>query len=87
MLTLWIRSVGPRSIIGPKGFCRSEENSYLFSGSWGSLIIIFRDLGSKFIVLGIEGALQKSFKKSHLIGKAFISLDFFKKNLRPPWKI
>ena len=38
---------------GPQGFWGSGENGYLFSGSWGALIIIFRDLGSKLIVLGI----------------------------------
>ena len=37
---------------GPKGF-GSGENGYLFSGSWGALVIIFRELGSKLVVLGI----------------------------------
>ena len=50
---------------GPLGFWGSGENGYLFSGSWGALVIIFRDLRSKLIVLGIKGALQKC-KKSHL---------------------
>ena len=55
-------------------------------------MIIFRDLGSKFIVLGIEGAQQKSKKKSHLKGKAFILFDFYQKislsgPLRPPLDI
>ena len=37
-----------------KGAPRSlGENGYLFSGSWGALVIIFTDLGSKPIVLGI----------------------------------
>ena len=40
----------------------------------GALVIIFRDLRSKLIVLWIKGALQKC-KKSHL-KKAFISFDF-----------
>ena len=31
----------------------SGENGYLFSGSWEALVIIFRDLGSKLIVMGI----------------------------------
>ena len=62
---------------GPQGFWGSGENGYLFSGSWGALVIIFRDLRSKLIVLGIKGALQKCKKKSHLKRKAFISFDFF----------
>ena len=40
-------------IWGPQGFWGSGENGYLFSGSWGALVIIFRDLGSKLIVFGI----------------------------------
>ena len=40
-------------IWGHPGFWGSGENGYLFSGSWGALVIIFRDLGSKLIVLGI----------------------------------
>ena len=39
--------------MGPHGFWGSEENGYLFSGSWGVLVIIFMDLGGKLIVLGI----------------------------------
>ena len=42
--------------MGPQGF---GENGYLLSGSWGVLVIILRDLGSKFIVLWIKAALQK----------------------------
>ena len=38
---------------GPQGFWGSGENGYLFSGSWGALVIIFSDLGSKLIDLGI----------------------------------
>ena len=38
---------------GPQGFWESGENGYLFSGSLGALVIIFRDLGSKLIVLVI----------------------------------
>ena len=34
----------------PWGFWGSGENGYLFSGSLGAMIIIFRDLGSKLIV-------------------------------------
>ena len=43
----------------PLGFGGSGENGFLISGSWGALVIGFRDLGSKLIVLGIKGALQK----------------------------
>ena len=46
----------------PHGFWGSGENGYLFSGFWEALVIIFKDLGSKLIVLGIWGALQKSKK-------------------------
>ena len=42
-----------RYIIGPHGFWGSGENGYLFSGSWEALVIIFGNLGSKLIVLGI----------------------------------
>ena len=35
--------------MGPQGFGGSGENGYLFSGIWGALVIIFRDLGSKLI--------------------------------------
>ena len=42
-----------RNTGAPQGFWGSGENGYLFSGSWGALVIIFRDLGSKLIVLGI----------------------------------
>ena len=34
-------------------FLGSWENGYLFSGSWGALVIIFNDLGSMLKVLGI----------------------------------
>ena len=40
---------------GPQGFWGSGENGYLFSGCRGALVIIFRDLGSKLIVLGSKG--------------------------------
>ena len=42
-----------RHIIAPHGFWGSGENGYLFSGSWEALVTIFRDLGSKLIVLEI----------------------------------
>ena len=59
---------------GPQGFCGSGENGYLFSGSWGALVIILGELGSKLIIFGIKGALPKSKKK----GKASILFDFLK---------
>ena len=34
----------------PRGFGGSGDKGYLFSGSWEALVIIFRDLGSNFIV-------------------------------------
>ena len=40
-------------IIAVQGFCGSEENGYLFSGSWGALVNILGELGSKLIILGI----------------------------------
>ena len=45
------------SDIGPQGFWGSGEKGYLFSGSWGALLIILGELGSKHILLGILGAL------------------------------
>ena len=50
----------------------------LFSGSWGALVIIFRDLRSKLIVLGIKGALQKCKKNLTLKEKPSFRLIFFK---------
>ena len=44
---------------GVLGIC--GEGKFI-SGSWGALAIIFRDLGSKLVVLGIKGGLQKSKK-------------------------
>ena len=38
---------------GPQGFLGSGEKGYLFSGSWGALVIIFRELVSKLMVLEI----------------------------------
>ena len=43
----------PGKNIGPQGFWGSGENGYLFSGSWGALVIILGELGSKLIILGI----------------------------------
>ena len=39
--------------VGPQVFWGSGENGYLFSGSWGALVIILGELGSKLIILGI----------------------------------
>ena len=41
-----------KAVFGPLGFCGSGEKCFLFSGFWGALVIIFKDLGSKLIVLG-----------------------------------
>ena len=38
---------------GSHGFWGSGENGYLFSGSWGVLVIILGELGSKLIIFGI----------------------------------
>ena len=67
----WIRAWGPR------GFGDLWRMAIYFQGAGGALVIIFRDLGSKLIVLGIRRALQKCIKKSHLKRKSFISFDFF----------
>ena len=40
-------------MMGPQGFGEAGEKGYLFSGSWGALITILGELGSKLIVLGI----------------------------------
>ena len=37
----------------PQGFWGAGEKGYLFSGSWGALLIILGELGSKHIILGI----------------------------------
>ena len=39
--------------VGPQGFWESGENGYLFSRSWGALVIILGELGSKLIIWGI----------------------------------
>ena len=41
------------SHVGPQGFWGSGKKGYLFSGSWGALLIILGELGSKHILLGI----------------------------------
>ena len=40
-------------IWAPLGFWGSGENGYLFSGSWGALVIILGELRRRLIVLGI----------------------------------
>ena len=37
----------------PRGFVDLERMAIYFQGAGGALVIIFRDLGSKLIVLGI----------------------------------
>ena len=65
---------------GGQGFKGSGENVYLFSGSWGVLVNIFRDGGSKFIVFGdFRSPAKKRLKNLTLKEKAFISFDFLKK--------
>ena len=65
---------------GTQGFKGSGENGYLFSGSWGVLVIIFRDGGNKFIVFGdFRSPAKKRLKNLTLKEKAFISFDFSKK--------
>ena len=60
---------------GPQGFGGSGENGYLFSESWGELVIILGELGSKLIILRIQGALPKSRKNKE---KPPFCCDFFK---------
>ena len=71
----WSHSVGNyaehdrlfiNTVLVPQGFFGSEEKSYLFSRSWGALLIILGELGSKHILLEIKGALPKSKKKIRL---------------------
>ena len=38
---------------GPQGFWGSGDIGYLFSGSWGALVITLGELGGKLIILGI----------------------------------
>ena len=48
-----------------------------FQGAGRAVVINFRDLGSKLIILGDLGSTAKKVIKSHLKGKAFISFNFF----------
>ena len=41
------------STTAPQVFWGSGENGYLFSGSWGALVIILGELGNKLIIFGI----------------------------------
>ena len=59
---------------GPQGFWGAGEKGYLFSGSWGALLIILGELGSKHILLGIKGALPKSKKNKYQASILFNSL-------------
>ena len=49
--------------VGPQGFWGSGEKGYLFSGSWGALLIILGELGSKHILWGFREHCQKVKKK------------------------
>ena len=60
----------------PRGFGELGEKGYLFSGSWGALLIILGELGSKHILLGIKGALPKSKKNKYQASILFNSLKF-----------
>ena len=44
---------------GPQGFGGSGEKGYLFSGTWGALVIILGELGSKLLVLGLREPCPK----------------------------
>ena len=48
------------SVLGPpQEFWGAGENGHLFSGSWGALAIIFRELGRKIFILGSLEALSE----------------------------
>ena len=48
------------SIKGPQRFWGSRENGYLFSGSWGALVVILGEQAHNF---GDIGGLVKKVKK------------------------
>ena len=55
---VWVAELPPfgeelLTLLAPQGFWGSGEKGYLFSGSWGALLIILGELGSKHILLGI----------------------------------
>ena len=60
--------------MGPQGFWGSGEKGYLFSGSWGALLIILGEPGSKHILLGIKDALPKSKKNKYQASFLSVSL-------------
>ena len=85
--------------LGPRAFGELGEGIFILE-SWGAMVNVVVELGSKLIVWVIYGALPKSrdkFEKSHLKGKTSILLDFSKKNIasgrgellppRPPYKM
>ena len=49
---LWVL-VRTASVGSRQGFWGSGEKGFLFSGSWGALLIILGELGSKHILWGI----------------------------------
>ena len=51
--SFWIGFPIVAELVGPQEFGGSGENGYLFSGSWGALVIILGELGNKLKVLGI----------------------------------
>ena len=54
IVTYTLYPLPPTKMVGaPQVFWGSGENGYFVSGSWGALVIIFRELGSKLIILGI----------------------------------
>ena len=63
-------------IIAGQGFCGSGENGYLLSWSWGALVNIIGELGSKLIIFWDIGSLAKKQKKRK--GKASILFEFLK---------
>ena len=62
--------------MGPQGFWGYGKNGSLFLGSWGALVIILGELGSKLTICGITEPCQKA-KKKKKKGKASILFDFF----------
>ena len=64
-----------RTYGGPQGFWGSGENGYLFSGSWGALVIISRDQREQAHSFGDLGSPAKKQKNK---GKASILFDFLK---------
>ena len=65
MIKMITTPIYSKNLWGPQGFWGSGEKGYLFSGSWGALLIILGELGSKHILLGIKGALPKTKKNKY----------------------